>query len=156
GRARHRDDVRLSRYGQADLRCRDRQRLQPRTGRVVAGRGDDHGRQFYRRSRLCLARPAGFLSVRLPLLLLGAIAAASFAGPLIAPAVGAGSDAVELLDRFSDPSLQHPLGTDELGRDVLLRLLEGGRVSLVIGITAAITAAAIGTAIGLAAGYLGG
>jgi peptide/nickel transport system permease protein len=92
----------------------------------------------------------------LPLLLLGAIAAASFAGPLIAHALGTGSDAVELLDRFSDPSLQHPLGTDELGRDVLLRLLEGGRVSLVIGITAAITAAAIGTAIGLAAGYLGG
>jgi peptide/nickel transport system permease protein len=52
--------------------------------------------------------------------------------------------------------VSHPLGTDELGRDVLFRLLKGGRVSLSIGIAAAIAAAALGTAIGLAAGYLGG
>ena len=52
--------------------------------------------------------------------------------------------------------MAHPLGTDELGRDLLLRLLEGGRVSLTIGIAAALAAAAIGTLIGLVAGYLGG
>jgi peptide/nickel transport system permease protein len=52
--------------------------------------------------------------------------------------------------------MAHPLGTDELGRDVLLRLLAGGRVSLVIGIAAALAAAALGTLIGLVAGYLGG
>ena len=50
----------------------------------------------------------------------------------------------------------HPLGTDELGRDLLLRLLEGGRVSLPVGITAALAAAVLGTAIGLVAGYRGG
>jgi peptide/nickel transport system permease protein len=65
-------------------------------------------------------------------------------------------NAVDLLDRFAGPSPLHPLGTDELGRDVLLRLLAGGRVSLVIGIAAAIAAAAIGTLVGLVAGYLGG
>ncbi len=54
------------------------------------------------------------------------------------------------------PSLLHPLGTDELGRDVLLRLLAGGRVSLTIGIAAALAAAALGTLVGLVAGYLGG
>src|SRR6185437_7594138 len=54
------------------------------------------------------------------------------------------------------PSAAHPLGTDELGRDLLLRLLEGGRVSLAIGVAAALAAAAIGTAVGLVAGYLGG
>jgi len=63
---------------------------------------------------------------------------------------------VDLLDRLSGASMAHPLGTDELGRDVLLRLLAGGRVSLVIGIAAALVAAALGTLIGLVAGYLGG
>jgi peptide/nickel transport system permease protein len=69
---------------------------------------------------------------------------------------GTDPNAVDLLDRFAQPSLQHPLGTDELGRDMLLRLLAGGRVSLTIGIAAALTAAAIGTSIGLTAGYVGG
>lgn len=94
--------------------------------------------------------------MRPPLLLLGVIAAASFAGPLIAHLLGADPAAVDLLGRFAGPSAAHPLGTDELGRDVLLRLLEGGRVSLTIGVAAAVTAAAVGTGVGLVAGYLGG
>ena len=94
--------------------------------------------------------------MRLPIILLVLIAAASLAGPLIAYASGADPAAVDLIDRFAGPSTTHPLGTDELGRDMLLRLLEGGRVSLTIGIAAATTAAAVGTAVGLAAGYLGG
>jgi peptide/nickel transport system permease protein len=94
--------------------------------------------------------------VRWPLSILGAIAAAALAMPLVAAALNADPSSVDLLSRFAEPSLVHPLGTDELGRDMLLRLLEGGRVSLAIGVAAALTAAAIGTAIGLAAGYLGG
>jgi peptide/nickel transport system permease protein len=94
--------------------------------------------------------------VKLPLVLLVVIAAASFAGPLVAHLSGADPSAVDLLDRFAGPSAAHPLGTDELGRDTLLRLLEGGRVSLTIGVAAALAAAAVGTAVGLAAGYLGG
>jgi peptide/nickel transport system permease protein len=94
--------------------------------------------------------------VKLPLALLLVIAAVSFAGPLVAHLSGADPAAVDLLDRFAGPSAAHPLGTDELGRDTLLRLLEGGRVSLTIGIAAALAAAAVGTAVGLAAGYLGG
>ncbi len=93
---------------------------------------------------------------RLPLVLLVAIALAALAGPLVAHLSGASAAAVDLLDRFAGPSAAHPLGTDELGRDTLLRLLEGGRVSLTIGIAAALAAAAVGTAVGLAAGYLGG
>ncbi|MEK9726190.1 MAG: ABC transporter permease, partial [Rhodospirillaceae bacterium] len=57
---------------------------------------------------------------------------------------------------FQPASAAHPLGTDELGRDLLLRLLYGGRVSLFVGLVAAVFAAAIGTAVGLTAGYLGG
>ena len=87
---------------------------------------------------------------------LGLVATASFVAPLLAGALGLDVSAVDLLDRFASPSTAHPLGTDELGRDTLLRLLEGGRVSLTIGVAAALAAAAIGTAIGLASGYLGG
>jgi peptide/nickel transport system permease protein len=94
--------------------------------------------------------------VKLPLALMLVIAAASFAGPLVAHLSGVDPAAVDLLDRFAGPSSAHPLGTDDLGRDTLLRLLEGGRVSLTIGVAAALAAAAVGTAVGLAAGYLGG
>ena len=94
--------------------------------------------------------------MRLPLILLTVIAAASFAAPPVSAVLGVDPNAVELLDRLAGPSAGHPLGTDELGRDVLLRLLAGGRVSLVIGIAAALAAAAFGTVVGLAAGYLGG
>jgi peptide/nickel transport system permease protein len=94
--------------------------------------------------------------VKLPLALLALIAAASLAGPLLAQLTGADPTAVDLLGRFALPSLAHPLGTDELGRDMALRLMQGGRVSLTIGLAAALTAAAVGTAVGLVAGYLGG
>lgn len=94
--------------------------------------------------------------VALPLALLAAIAVAALAEPLVARLLGASPATVDLLDRFAAPSAAHPLGSDELGRDMLLRLLEGGRVSLTIGIAAALAAAAVGTAVGLAAGYLGG
>ena len=89
-------------------------------------------------------------------MLLAAIAAASLAAPLVARLSGADPSVVDLLDRFAGPSAAHPLGTDELGRDMLLRLLEGGRVSLTIGVAAAFAAAALGTLVGLVAGYLGG
>lgn len=94
--------------------------------------------------------------MRLPFVLLCAIATASFAAPLVAAALGIDAQSVDLFDRVASPSVSHPLGTDELGRDVLLRLLEGGRVLLSIGSAAALAAAAFGTAVGLVAGYLGG
>ena len=89
-------------------------------------------------------------------MLLAAIAVLSVAGPPLGAAFGIDPNAVDLSDRFAGPSLLHPLGTDELGRDALLRLFAGGRVSLTIGIAAALAAAALGTLIGLVAGYLGG
>jgi peptide/nickel transport system permease protein len=94
--------------------------------------------------------------VRLPLVLLAAIAVLSVAGPPLGAVLGIDATAVDLSDRLAGPSLLHPLGTDELGRDTLLRLFDGGRVSLAIGIAAALAAAALGTLIGLVAGYLGG
>jgi len=100
-----------------------------------------------------------FLEHRLALvslLLLVALALLALAAPLAAAALGANAEAVDLFALKQPPSAAHPLGTDELGRDLLLRLLYGGRVSLLVGIAAALCAAVIGTAIGLIAGYLGG
>ncbi|MCL2125484.1 MAG: ABC transporter permease [Oscillospiraceae bacterium] len=58
--------------------------------------------------------------------------------------------------QLEPPSLNHLLGTDNLGRDVFSRLLYGGRITLRIAVTTAILAAALGCAIGLPAGYFGG
>ncbi len=80
----------------------------------------------------------------------------SVSAPLIGLVRGLDPDAVNLFGRLQRPSLQHWLGTDELGRDLFLRLLHGGRVSLFIGLTAAVTAALIGSVLGLASGFFGG
>jgi peptide/nickel transport system permease protein len=50
----------------------------------------------------------------------------------------------------------HPLGTDQLGRDILARLIDGARISLLVSLAAVIIAAILGTALGLIAGYIGG
>jgi len=84
------------------------------------------------------------------------LACACFTAPLLAKLMGIDPGDVDLYHRLAGPSLAHPLGTDEIGRDLLLRLLEGGRVSLLVGIVAAMAAAGLGTAVGLLAGYRGG
>lgn len=85
-----------------------------------------------------------------------AFALMSIFAPMIESLLGIDKEAINLFNRFAAPSLVHPLGTDELGRDTFIRLLYGGRVSLTVGLAAALVAATIGTAIGLAAGYFGG
>lgn len=62
----------------------------------------------------------------------------------------------DLSKRFEEPSPAHILGYDELGRDLLLRILDGGQISLSVGIITALLAALIGLSIGLVAGYYGG
>ena len=57
---------------------------------------------------------------------------------------------------FLGGSWAHPLGTDQLGRDILARIVEGARASLLIGVTATVLAGIAGISLGLAAGYLGG
>lgn len=63
---------------------------------------------------------------------------------------------IDLANRMSPPSWKHPLGTDELGHDVLTRLLYAGRVSLTVGFSAAVASAVVGTAVGLLSGFYGG
>ena len=81
------------------------------------------------------------------------LAALCFLAPLIAPYE---FDAIDLANIRKAPSVKHLLGTDALGRDLLTRLLYGGRISITIGLTAAMLGTAIGTLIGSMAGYFGG
>jgi peptide/nickel transport system permease protein len=98
------------------------------------------------------AHPLHLFVVSIVLLLV----AASAAVPLIEAALGVDATETDLLNRFAAPSARHWLGTDDLGRDLLVRLLHGGRVSVLVGVSAAIIAATIGTLLGLVAGYFGG
>ena len=95
-----------------------------------------------------------------PGLIAGSVLALLGALALLAPVIGylleTDATSVNLFARFEAPSAQHPLGTDELGRDVLLRLLYGAQISLGVGVVGALCAACLGTLLGLVAGYAGG
>lgn len=75
-------------------------------------------------------------------------------GPMLAPADPYASSIMKRLKPIGFPG--HPLGTDELGRDMLTRLIVGARLSLFIGITPVVMAFFAGSAIGILAGYAGG
>lgn len=106
-----------------------------------------------RRRRL----PAG-LPVLAGLVCLVVVVAAAF-GPWIAPYA---KDGVDLANSLAPPAWQkggtalHWLGTDQLGRDVLSRLIAGARISLVAAAAATVAGGVVGVAVGLCAGYYGG
>lgn len=92
------------------------------------------------------------------LALVGLLVVAALVGPWI---VGVDPGKQDLRGRLAPPvwdggKTEHLLGTDQLGRDVLARIVRGARVSLVIGVTATAIAGALGVALGLIAGYRGG
>jgi peptide/nickel transport system permease protein len=81
-----------------------------------------------------------------------AVVAALF-GPWLAPF---DPSAQELSLRLEGPSRRHALGLDELGRDILARVLAGARISLLVGVTVVSISAIVGTLLGSLAGYFGG
>ncbi len=84
--------------------------------------------------------------------LVGLAVAAALLAPVLTPYAPNEPDFLAVL---SGPSLQHPLGTDDLGRDVLTRVFHGARVSLVVGVFSVLSALIAGTVLGAAAGYAG-
>jgi len=93
---------------------------------------------------------------RLALVSIGAVAvlaALCAAAPVIAPY---GFDAIDLDSIRQPPSLAHWMGTDDLGRDLLTRMLFGGRISILIGLLSALLGTGLGTLVGALAGYYGG
>ena len=103
-----------------------------------------HGGWTSLRHRRVIAMAAGVLVV---------LALVALVAPLLTPY---GFDAIDLAHRREAPSLAHWFGTDELGRDLLTRVMYGARVSLSIGVLSAAMSVAIGLAIGGLAGYAGG
>lgn len=94
--------------------------------------------------------------MRTGIALLAGLVLAALAAPLATAWLGHDPFLPDLFSRFEPPSSVHPLGTDDLGRDILLRLLYGARVSLVVGLMAALAATLIGTVVGLLAAWRGG
>jgi peptide/nickel transport system permease protein len=91
--------------------------------------------------------------MRVPAPLLACLIAAALAAPALAPYP---PDRLDLAHRRDAPSAAHWFGTDDLGRDVLARVLYGARVSLAVGLLSAAVAGLSGIAVGGLAGYAGG
>ena len=86
-------------------------------------------------------------------LLLVLVAFGAVGAPLLSPS---SADVIAPGERLHPPSLRHPFGTDDLGRDLFVRVLQGGRVSVAVGVTAVLITLLIGVAGGAVAGYCGG
>ncbi|OLC16659.1 MAG: peptide ABC transporter permease [Candidatus Rokubacteria bacterium 13_1_40CM_69_27] len=84
---------------------------------------------------------------------LAVMIAAVVTGPLV---YRVAINEIDFKAKLEAPSRVHPFGTDDLGQDLLARILYGGRISLTVGLTAMLIAISIGTALGALAGYLGG
>ena len=91
--------------------------------------------------------------MRLAAIVLVLLVAAAIAAPWLTPFA---PDHIDLSIRRAAPFAAHWFGTDELGRDVLTRVLYGARVSLAVGLLSAVIASACGIVIGGVAGYAGG
>lgn len=103
---------------------------------------------FEKFKRLCRENKLAVFSAVVILL----IALAAIFAPLVAPYDPTEQD---LLNRLQGMSLKHPFGTDQLGRDVLSRMIYGARISLMIGIVPTLISMILGTILGLMSGYLG-
>ena len=86
----------------------------------------------------------------LGLVIVTALAASALLANVIAPY---DPNVIDIPNRFAPPSADHPLGTDQLGRDVFSRTLYGGRIALLVALVSTGSAAAIGLVIGLLAAY---
>ncbi len=111
-----------------------------------------------RRPRGALAQAARVFArdrqALLGVLIIAIVGGAALAAPLISPWDPLAAAGVERLAPIGTPG--HVLGTDEQGRDILSRLVWGGRASLLVGILPTVTAGVLALALGLLAGYLGG
>ncbi len=96
------------------------------------------------------------MRLALGLALLALLALGALLAPIADTWLGHDPFTPDLFRRHEPASSAHPLGTDELGRDLLLRLLHGARISLAVGIATALAAAFLGTLIGLLAAWRGG
>jgi len=93
------------------------------------------------------------MSLRIGITLVALAVVAALLGPFL---VAADPRSQELALRLAGPTWAHPLGLDELGRDILARLVAGARVSLLVGVSVVSVSALVGLLVGGIAGYAGG
>ena len=105
----------------------------------------------FRRSKLAIVA-----LVYVALVALIAVAAPLIASSSRSSPIPFGPNDVDVANRLRPPDAQHRLGTDELGRDVLARMIHGARVSLTVGLLATAMAVIVGSFLGALAGYYGG
>jgi len=91
--------------------------------------------------------------VRVGLAIVLAAFLAAVLGPVLSPY---SSSEQQLSRRLETPSVSHPFGLDELGRDILVRILDGARISLLVGIAVVSVSSTLGMLFGAIAGYFGG
>lgn len=87
------------------------------------------------------------------LIMLALISSMVYLGPIV---WSVDPNLIVLADRNLPPSVTHPMGTDELGRDLLARVLDGGRLTLAVALAAVIASISLGLLVGAIAGYVGG
>lgn len=126
--------------------------LRPESATETLSRPHPSGAEWRRARRRFLHNRLSTLGLGVVVVFLAAAALAPYLVPYPADVTGA----VHTGDRLLPLSHAHWLGTDEVGRDVLSRLLDGTRVSLAIGLIIIVVAMAIGIPLGLAAGIAGG
>jgi peptide/nickel transport system permease protein len=91
--------------------------------------------------------------LRVGLIIVAVAALAAVFGPALTPF---DPSFQELSQRLAAPTMVHPFGLDELGRDILARVLAGARISFLVGLTVVTVSAVVGTLLGAIAGYFGG
>lgn len=97
--------------------------------------------------------PSRSLTLNIGAALVALVLLTALLGPWLAPF----DPAEQFLDqRLEPPSWRHPLGLDELGRDILSRLILGSRISVTVGLAVVVLAGLAGTALGAVSGYAGG
>jgi peptide/nickel transport system permease protein len=117
-------------------------RVTPPRARAVRSLGTETWRRF-RRHHLAIFG-AGVLAVMVAAVLIGPFV---YRVPI---------NEIDFKAKLQGPSRAHPLGTDDLGQDLLARMLYGGRISLAVGVAAMLIAITVGTAVGAVAGHIGG
>ena len=115
--------------------------------------GPGPGLDYIARAGVAWRKLIGDRALAIPLGVLALIVLAAIFGPII---WGKNPDAQQLLVALESPSASHPMGTDQLGRDIFARVLDGARISLVVASIVTLAGAVVGSLIGLLAGTLGG
>ncbi len=106
--------------------------------------------------RLFHEKPLGVVGLVIVLALFITGIFADFIAPEKATGFSPGYNIIHLADRFSPPSPEYPLGTDQLGRDILSRIIYGARLSMIVAVVSTLIHTVISTAIGIACAYFGG